>query len=283
MTNYLVCSTQRSGTTLLCSLLERTGLAGMAPDPIAQKERALLAIMDDPNRTPPAPVVEVNDEPGLRAFLALCFDESRTPNGVGGWKLMHSDVEQLKARVGAASADRVLELLPPDCRFVLVSRQDHVAQAVSMVRATNTQCWSSKDREHFRGWEYFDAHEARRRVQQIARYEANWRSLLAHYGDAVLEVTYEDLVRDRRAVVGRVMKHIGVEWTQGSPTLEDDHRRQADNRTSRFRARLERVSGLSRRRRRLDRIIRLPLELTARVLAARRRHQRLTREWSAPR
>ena len=112
---YLVCATQRSGSTLLCELLKTTGVAGR-PEEYFEAERDTgapphpgrylrgltrtgLGIRDDP--TPPfspaySSLAGVGD---YAQHLARTFAAGTTDNGVFGAKLMFNQLPELRALV----------------------------------------------------------------------------------------------------------------------------------------------------------------------------------------
>jgi len=276
--HYLICTTQRAGSNLLCSLLHQTGVAGMVPHPALDQELALQAILG-PNGWG-VPACPVQGAGQLRAFLLECFEQSRSPNGVGGWKLMMTHVEQLARRLdGSGDPAHVVELVSEDCRFVFLYRADLLGQAISIVRAMNTQCWDSGSQAEFRGLEIFDPHEALARCERLQAANQQWRRLLADTGDRYLELTYEQLTEDPAATVGRVCDHIGVTAPTEIP-ITSRYARQATARSDRYRRVVERLAASSAKRRRLDHSVRLPVRLLGRRLSSARFHRRVAREWT---
>lgn len=268
----------------------------MVPSASVAQELALEAILgaDGWGR----PHRELRGDADVTAFLADCFDASRTANGVGGWKLMYSHVQQLARRTDDGRPQRVLELLPDDCRFVFLRRHDTMAQAVSAARAINTQCWNAAAQAEFRGVEIFDPHLALDRRRVIERSNEQWSTLLAPMGDRSIELTYESVVADPDAIVATIHRHLdvpgpgapaggsGTDGAGGRAGAGGDRAksaprftRQSNRRSERYRRRAERLARASSPRRRVDRLIRTPTRTLGRVLAERRFHRRVDREW----
>jgi trehalose 2-sulfotransferase len=157
---YLLCATPRSGSTLLCDLLDATGIAGH-PDEYFEALRGtgrprqpreyfegfhdpeVLALL--PRSEPPRP------EAPFHEWLAAVVRAATTPNGVFGAKVMwgyHEDLQerlaQLPALAGLDAADRFARILG-DVRYVHVRRDDVIAQAVSLWRAVQTREWRAGD------------------------------------------------------------------------------------------------------------------------------------------
>jgi LPS sulfotransferase NodH len=134
--SYLVCASQRSGTTLLCRALTDTGLAG-------RPDEYFLAVGPEDEAQWPA------WEHGLfgtrhRArdredYLAIVYDLGTTPNGTFGAKLMWNNLRwavakfQEMPRFRGLDRVEVLRAAFPELRVVHVTRRDRARQAVLAV------------------------------------------------------------------------------------------------------------------------------------------------------
>jgi LPS sulfotransferase NodH len=263
--SYLVCATPRSGSTLLCHLLDETGLAGhpeeyfealrhsglprrpheyFDPDRHANiVER--LAFREMPDRPPtPSPLWQPET---YDRYLAWALSEGTTPNGVFGAKLMWGylgDFAQLLRGIQGMEGLPVPELLArafPDLRYVRITRRDKVRQAVSLWRAVQTQAWRREDggaqdgeaREptfSFRAINYL--------VRLLTAHDASWDAYFLGLGREPLSVTYEELAEAHEPVVRRVLEHIGVEVPADLEVEEPRLQAQADERSERWVARM---------------------------------------------
>jgi LPS sulfotransferase NodH len=248
--SYLVCATQRSGSTLFCQLLGDTGVAGR-PEEFFEAMRGSgqpphpshflqglpstgLGIRDDP-RSPDAP--DYSSLEGIqdyREHLRRTFDWGTTDNGVFGAKLMFNQLPELHALAGdlpefaGLSRIELLEQLFDRPRYIWVSRGDKVRQAVSLWKALQTRSWRhdaptddvSEPEYHFAGIDHL-----------VARFEAEdrgWGEFFSAHGIVPLSVSYEDdLERDPDGTVRKALAWIEVtapaDWRAGQPT-----ERQAD-------------------------------------------------------
>src|SRR4051812_12022142 len=146
--SYLVCATQRSGSTLLVEALKSTGVAGEPEEFFEARVRTgrprtaagyfrepgapdIGDILGDPEKLGPVPGYSSLD--GIDDYaehLARAFRLGTTPNGVFGAKLMWSHVEDFMQFTGTLPAFHGLsleELLPavfPRPRYVWVTRRD---------------------------------------------------------------------------------------------------------------------------------------------------------------
>src|ERR1700683_2846153 len=117
---YLVCSTQRSGSTYLCQLLASTGVlgqpqeffearaeTGLPPHPgyfLAGLPRTGAGIRDDPRPTDGPPYSDLTTVVSWEAHLERTCALGTTPNGVFGAKLMWNQIPDLEQH--AASLER---------------------------------------------------------------------------------------------------------------------------------------------------------------------------------
>lgn len=235
---YLVCATPRSGSTLLCEMLRATGVAGRPLEhfealrhsglPRQPREyffdraidRGVLELL-----APLAPPRAGGEPPD--AWRERVLRAGMTPNGAWGGKLMWGHVADLLARArrldGLAGADlaTALRALLGDVRYVLVTREDKVAQAVSLWRALQTQRWRADGPGRPCAAVYsFPAVD--HLVVQLAEQEQAWRAWFARAAPtgAPLELAYEALVADPRAAVARVLRFAGLpDADPGEPPL----------------------------------------------------------------
>ena len=114
----------------------------------------------------------------------------------------------------------------PGLRYIQITREDKVRQAVSLWKAVQTQAWRRGDPEHtapaaepvfsFRAINYL--------VRLLTAHDASWDAYFLGLGEPPqLKVTYEELAADPEPVVHRVLEHLGISapdpLTLGSPRL----------------------------------------------------------------
>ena len=234
-TSYLVCATPRSGSTLLCDLLDQTGVAGhpeeyfealshsglprraheyFDPDRHANIiER--LAFREMPDRAP-----EPNDlwQPETYdRYLAWALEQGTTDNGVFGAKLMWGylgDFADLLRGIDGMAGLPVPELLGrafPGVRYVRITRQDKVRQAVSLWRAVQTQAWRAGGDPGARVEPTFSFRAINYLVRLLTAHDASWDAYFLGLGEQPLTLTYEELAEAHDPVVRRVLEHLGVE------------------------------------------------------------------------
>lgn len=218
---YLLCATPRTGSTLLCSLLESTGVLGnpqsyfRQPDEQKWASQFGLAFEDG----------QVKD---YAAFVQAVRHAGTTPNTVFGARVMWGSLEPMRQRLdphGAPSDADVIQAALGPLQWVHLQREDVAAQAASWCRAEQTGYWQQGDTATEEP--HLDLSALLEFTATITEQNAAWRTWFAAQGIQSLTVTYEELVADRRATIGRIATSLNValpaRWQPSSP-----HRKQAD-------------------------------------------------------
>ncbi|MFT4127567.1 MAG: Stf0 family sulfotransferase [Gordonia sp. (in: high G+C Gram-positive bacteria)] len=225
---YLVCASQRSGSTLLVESLAATGVAGkpeeffqyfpsssLSPQPrewfAGVDDGEILGLLDDVDPG-------VVDTRGYAQWRADVRATGVTPNGVWGGKLMWNQTPLLiaRTRVGSGSLRTALrQLLGRDPLFVHVYRDDVVPQAVSMWRAVQTRVWrdghapdgapAADDRAQY------NARGIAHLAGILAEQERQWRRWFADEGIEPLEIDFGSLTTDPRGTTATVLAALGLD------------------------------------------------------------------------
>jgi LPS sulfotransferase NodH len=231
-----VCATPRSGSTLLCRALDQTAVAGhpeeyfealrhsgrpRRPHECFDPTRHVniierLAFREMPDVAPtPNPLW---DPDRYDRYLEWAIDAGRTANGVFGAKLMWGylgDFAMLLRGIDGLASLTIPELLArvfPGLRYVQITREDKVRQAVSLWKAVQTQVWKREQDERataasepifsFRAINYL--------VRLLTAHDASWDAYFLGLGIEPLKVTYEELARSTSAAVERVLGYLEI-------------------------------------------------------------------------
>lgn len=184
-------------------------------------------------------------------FLRAALTEGRGDNGVFGAKLMWGTLEQLIGKLGELypeSADADAELLTRvfgRTRLVFVRRDDVVAQAVSWLRAEQTNRWYVGGNGEISGQggvarePSFDAGRIDELIGMIERDNAAWEEWFASAGMRPYVVRYEELRGDMAGVTRDIVAFLQLEMPAGQAIVAR-HRRQADELNDQWIARYRR-------------------------------------------
>jgi LPS sulfotransferase NodH len=233
--SYLVCATPRSGSTLLCHLLDQTGVAGhpeeyfealrhsgvpRRPHEYFDRQRHAniierLAFRELPDGREPTPNPLWAPESYDR-YLDWVLHEGMTPNGVFGAKLMWGylgDFATLLRGIAGNAGKPVPELLAatfPGLRYVQITREDKVRQAVSLWKAVQTQAWRAKEDDAPKVEPTFSFRAINFLVRQLTAHDASWDAYFLGLGITPLKLTYEELAEAPERVVRGVLDHLGI-------------------------------------------------------------------------
>lgn len=229
--SYVLCSTPRSGSTLLSEALHATGRVGTP-----------IEYLDDTDA-----LAQLWLRWGCRSFgqyLDRLHRYRCTPEGRFGVKVHWEHVPVLVGRLreegllprGRRPELAALDVLAPRRRHVVVRRRDRLGQAVSWFVARHTDRWSSLERAEVPPPRY-DRAGIDACLADLDEADRRWSELLAPLGDDVLDVDYEDLVADYPATVRRVLHHVGVPGAARVEVPPPRLRRQSDGHNEELRAR----------------------------------------------
>lgn len=225
--SYVICATPRTGSTLLCGLLESSGVAG---HPASYFNRRGLHNYAD-NWRIARPRDGRIDEPYLRAAVAA----GTTPNGVFGVRIMAETLPELIGDLAAndpGSTATDLELLNTRfgrLRFIHLRRRDVVAQAVSWAKALQTHYWHPDEAVEPGGQDpHYDEELIGRLVAAIEKFEADWTRWFAGHGILPHRVDYEELAADPLRTAHKVLDYLGLQ-VPPDRQLVIGYSRQADH------------------------------------------------------
>lgn len=228
---YVICTSPRSGSTLLCKGLASTGHAG-TPDEYFDRPAENLGYW--------MWRFGISDR---SEFADQVVEATTTPNGVFGVKLhwtaypdMHrAFIESLTPRVADAwrrSLDELLHERFDAVRYVWLRRLDKVAQGISHFRADRSRIWEiprgqRAARDDAVG---FDFRAIDHCVSSTLEYERQWESHFLRTGLTPLEVVYEEFVGSYDPTLRKVLDHLGVNHAD-LPEQEPQLERLADQKS----------------------------------------------------
>jgi LPS sulfotransferase NodH len=248
--SYLVCATQRSGSTLLCELLKGTGVAGrpeeffeavrdtgLPPHPgdyLVGLPRTGIGIRDEPTSSEGPGYSSLTGVDDYRRHLERTFAWGTTGNGVFGAKLMWNQLPELRALAGELPEFSGLETAPllerlfAGPRYIWVSRGDKVRQAVSLWRALQTRSWRDGATGNGRPAPEYHFEAIRHLVGRLESDDRGWQGFFSEHGLEPLVISYEDdLERDPEATIRRALTWIGLPPPEEG-TARPPLRRQSD-------------------------------------------------------
>ena len=256
-TSYLICSTPRTGSSLLCDALAGTGVAGRPEEYFQFRARTGFPrrpqeyfegagdpeIFDILGPRSAVEDVEARYDPSrferYEEYLDWAVDAGTTPNGVFGAKVMwgyfNGFVTGLRwalpgGRQRLAVPDLVQSVFP-NLTYITVSRRDKVGQAVSLWRALQTWSWSSEQNasravgDHLAYSHAAIAHL----IREIDDHEFGWRAYFRECGVEPFEVVYEDFAARYEDTIREILRHVGLAGADTVRIAVPTRRKQADD------------------------------------------------------
>ena len=209
MTIYLICSTIRTGSTLLCNYLSDTELAG---NPIDYSDRfAMKAYFDDWKTILPL----------TREYIERLL--VRFPSDPFGMKTPYQSVRN------EIEHDCLEALFPEPPLYIYLSRNDQLKQAISAVRGMQTGKWYSnaEPRQPVMQENYSRA-QIEGMMKELERQNDAWEDYFYRNELTVYQLDYEALTANPKKIVKNVLKYIGVEIPHGFKLPAPRLQKQAD-------------------------------------------------------
>jgi trehalose 2-sulfotransferase len=227
--SYIVASTDRSGSTFLCSMLWRTGVLG-APAEYWNFRKRLggkpigTRMMERLKGSSPADY--------LKKLLAC----RTSKNGVFGIKAHSFDFkEQLR------KFPKMLQMLSP-VNYIYIQRLDKVAQAVSLAKATQTGAWVARTESRTENLNY-DGDLIAKCLGFLERQDRDWTEWFASSGVEPFVVTYEDLIDNNDGVIREFVEFLGVQNDERESVYLLEMEKQGDETNQEWVERFRRENG----------------------------------------
>ncbi|MDX8354662.1 Stf0 family sulfotransferase [Cognatiyoonia sp. IB215182] len=214
---YVICTTPRSGSTMLCKLLEATKIAGrpgsLFHEPsidawleyygfdsgnFLSREATLNAILDAAMKRGKAGSdifglrLQQRSFPFLAEQLAFLFPRQET------------DLERLEAAFGPAL-------------FIYLHREDRLGQAISRLRAEQTGLWHKRadgtdlERQAARREDRYDPDAIHAHLNEIAEQNEAWQRWFAEQSIKTLTITYEALSQYPQSTLAAILEALGLD------------------------------------------------------------------------
>lgn len=202
-TIYVICTTPRTGSTLLSDALMSTGLAGRPHeyfDTNTENVQHWLKVLNSP----------------IRDYAQNVIKFATTPNDVCGLKLHWHQIRPMVRLFGVgglpdSTLDEILNSYSSNVKYIWLRRLNRVAQGISYYRASASNVWNVPLEQPKPSIEVpFDVHKIDRHIMYIEEWEENWAHFFEQKGIIPFEFFYEDFVENYRATVEAICSYIDV-------------------------------------------------------------------------
>lgn len=219
---YLICTTPRSGSNLLSSLLESSGMMG-------QPSEYLNTTGTIPRLAKKHNLVDHNSTISLRKYLDFVLDNRSSANNVCGIKIFFNQLERF------LDFPEMKEILR-QCHFIFLTRKDLVAQAVSMYIATKTNLWKSINEDNSSSsFVEYNGTKISKILEDLIKQNTKWFEFFGVNNLDYLEINYEEILDDSNKLCHDICSFCGVDVGNYEFLLESSRfKKQGDSLNERF-------------------------------------------------
>ncbi len=222
ITSYIICTTPRSGSTLLCQLLASTKRTGN-PDSFYHQTKFMCEWAAEWN-LPDADMISKNDFEV--AYLAAAVEAGKAGTEIFGLRLQQKYLGLL-----SETLDRIYPRLPSDSHrfrkafgevlYIHLARTDKVAQAVSLVKAKQSGLWhlnaDGTELEQLAAPQElrYDFDSIHREIEALKRQDGSWVEWFDKHQISPLRVLYEVFADHPAETLINICRALGVEPPEG--------------------------------------------------------------------
>lgn len=207
----MICTSPRSGSTLLCSLLRATRVAGW-PE----------SLFHGPCLGDWAEGLDLPQDAAFCDIVAAALNKGRAGGDVFGVRQQWPSFPLLCATLEAERSETTtrarLEAMLGPMRYIYLERQDKIEQAVSLIRANQTGIWHrNADGSIYESMapsveeDTFDANAIKAQAAEFSQFDMHWNAWFSAETIAPLVLTYESLSADPTGTLAQVLDWIGLD------------------------------------------------------------------------
>lgn len=210
LASYIICANLRSGSSLLASGLRKSGIAG-SPD------REYFLFKEFNNRNPGKDFLKYFST--LKDYLSDLYQETKTDNGVFGFKIMWPALDTLLNKIDHMGFDTrnrraILERIFPHLKLIYIYRQDKLRQAISLVRANQSKVYhiekGSGRRENQHDLKYDGFQITSDLLQHVIINEINWNRFFKVHEILPLIICYERFSADYSGYMKKTLDYLNL-------------------------------------------------------------------------
>lgn len=220
--SYIICSTQRSGSSFICGLLEAAGVFGAPREWLVFLEYTDSALGDKERSLKARSIEEIVKEKIDQQKTAVSGD-------VTGWKIMWSTLMEVDKKLGSGArlSKTDVDILFGNPRYIYLERSDKIAQSISSVVASKTKMWHAsspkqvatlqKKKENIS----LENSEITERLKRILMHERQWEDFFSRHAIKPLRIIYEDFCRDPKSGISAIAEFLHIDMPERSAIFED--------------------------------------------------------------
>ena len=242
--SYIICTSPRSGSTLLCGLLAATGVAGRPGshfhEPSLDGWFDAYGLAGRAFRTQPE---------ALRAVFDAVRERGTGGTGLFGLRMQQGSFAFFLEQLAVLHPDRPSDAARIKAEFgptlfVHLTRPDKLDQAISRVRAEQTGLWhrnadgTELERLSPPAEPHYDPGAIARHRDDLAAHDAAWTTWFEDENIDPLRIRYDDLAGDPRGTLARVLSALGLD-PEAAGAIQPPTAKLADTVSREWRRRFE--------------------------------------------
>ncbi len=214
--SYIICTTPRSGSTLLCALLAAIGMSEY-PDHFFRT--SISDWLDDFGLSETS---FVSDRDTLKAVFAAAQKRGTGDTGVFGLRLQRGSFDFFIHQTGILYSGRKNDLERIRAAFgrtlfIYLTRHNKLEQAISRVKAEQTGLWHKSadgtelERISAPQEPYYDAGEIAHHITELSALDEAWKVWFDQEKVQPLQISYDDLSREPSRVLAEILGELGLD------------------------------------------------------------------------
>ena len=214
---YIICGTPRSGSTLICEMLARSGIAGRPHSYFREPDIAYWAEQWGVSISGGIETAAFD-----RAYLAAMREAGSAGTGIFGLRIMWSSLADARPRLERATGAEgdvagLLQAAFGPLLYIHLSRGDKLGKAVSLVRAEQTGLWHlNADGSVLEGGAerpepVYDGTRIGVVLDELESDDRAWERFFAEHGIEPLRLTYEGVTAAPQRALGEIFARLGLD------------------------------------------------------------------------
>lgn len=215
--SYLICGTPRSGSTLICEMLYRSGVAGRPNSYFREADIAYWAGQWGVSLAGGMETAAFD-----RGYLAAMREAGAADTGIFGLRIMYPSLADASRRLRRALGEgddlaRQLRQAFGPLLYIHLSRGDKLAQAISLVRAEQTGLWHlNADGSVLEGGPerpapVYDGSRIATVLTELESDDRAWEAVFARYGIVPLRLSYEGVTAAPQQALAGIFEQLGLD------------------------------------------------------------------------
>ncbi|WP_051329327.1 Stf0 family sulfotransferase [Geminicoccus roseus] len=231
--SYMICTSPRSGSTLLCRMLAATAVAG-APASLFFRP----SLQDWMTRLGVDPGTAATEPELVAVILRAAIRKGRSGTPIFGLRQQRLGFDFLLEKLAtlyaaeASDRERIARAFGPTL-FIHLARADKVAQAVSHLKAQQTGLWhvasdgSELERTAPHRAPDYDYGRIKDCVQTMTAYDRGWNRWFTQQGIEPVRICYDQLSESPIGTLRHLLDRLGLD-RRAADRVEPELRKMAD-------------------------------------------------------